>query len=1055
CPAISNVVTITVTPIANGSVSTPTAAICQYNSGSVSFTATAGTAPFTIQLLITAPGGGTSTVTQTIATNGPVTIPVVPINSAPGTYTVALQSITDNRNCTRTTGLNNVTINVTTTPAITFAPAAPALCLGTPVNITASGAATFAWSPATGLSATTGATVTANPAITTKYIVTGNSNGCNGKDSVTVTVNPLPAKPVVAASTLAYCQNATGTALTATALTGHVLAWYNTFPLAGGSSIAPIPSTATAGTFTYYVTQTNTTTGCISDTAKIVVTITPAINGNTITANQTICAGTIAAPLTGGTLTGGTSTYAIQWQQSSDGGITWNNIAAGTGAGYNPGILPAGVFQFRRSITSGLCNSTSNAVTLTVQANLTNYELSSGNQVVCAGAPVANIVGQNPLGGSGNTYTYTWEQSTDSLAWTTVAGATLIDYQPPAATTTVYYRRVTAGGLCPATSAPVKITVNPTPNGTITGPSAICSYDTAAVVFTASAGTAPYTVQLTMTGPGGVSTLTQAINSAAPVNIPILPRGSAAGPYTVQVTNITDSKGCSKTTGFTPVAITITAKPNLTVLASASTICERTSTTLTANGATTYSWSPVAGLSVTTGNTITATPLLNTTYTVIGTTNGCLDTATAAISVVALPAKPTVTPSINYCLNAAAAPLRAAAGTGNVITWYTTYPLTAGSATAPTPSTAAAGTYVYYVTQTNSSNCVSDTSTITVIVRPLPVAAFTLPPGICMPNGIARFTNNSTIADNSALTYAWIFGDGTGTSSAKDPSYSYAASGSYDVILKVNSPFGCTTSDTMTLSSFFEKPVARFNVNPLELCQGQNSFFTDESDPRGSSITKWEWMMGDGKTFATKSPTYRYTKAGTFTVKLVVTTAIGCVSDTFPQDVIVHVQPRIDAGPSFVVPLGTNVTLQATANDTTVGLYWTPPFGLSDPTKLRPTLTATGNQTYTLTATGAFNCTASDTVTVRILKPVEVPNAFSPNGDGTNDSWLIPNLADYPGAKVEIYNRWGQQVFLSYGYNRPWDGTMLGKPLPLATYYYIITLNNGFKPVTGSVTIIK
>jgi gliding motility-associated-like protein len=94
-------------------------------------------------------------------------------------------------------------------------------------------------------------------------------------------------------------------------------------------------------------------------------------------------------------------------------------------------------------------------------------------------------------------------------------------------------------------------------------------------------------------------------------------------------------------------------------------------------------------------------------------------------------------------------------------------------------------------------------------------------------------------------------------------------------------------------------------------------------------------------------------------------------------------------------------------------------------------------------------------MTVRILKPIDVPNVFSPNGDGTNDTWLIPNLADYPGAKVEVFNRWGQQVFLSYGYNKAWDGTFLGKPLPLATYYYVITLNNGFKPVTGSVTILK
>jgi gliding motility-associated-like protein len=122
---------------------------------------------------------------------------------------------------------------------------------------------------------------------------------------------------------------------------------------------------------------------------------------------------------------------------------------------------------------------------------------------------------------------------------------------------------------------------------------------------------------------------------------------------------------------------------------------------------------------------------------------------------------------------------------------------------------------------------------------------------------------------------------------------------------------------------------------------------------------------------------------------------------------------------------------------------------------LRPSLVAQYNQTYTLSATGDGNCTATDTMTVKILKPITVPNSFSPNGDGINDQWVIPNLADYQNCKVEVFNRYGQLVFQSSGYGKSWDGTYKGSPVPFATYYYIITLNYGFQPVTGSVTIVR
>jgi gliding motility-associated-like protein len=82
-----------------------------------------------------------------------------------------------------------------------------------------------------------------------------------------------------------------------------------------------------------------------------------------------------------------------------------------------------------------------------------------------------------------------------------------------------------------------------------------------------------------------------------------------------------------------------------------------------------------------------------------------------------------------------------------------------------------------------------------------------------------------------------------------------------------------------------------------------------------------------------------------------------------------------------------------------------------------------------------------------------VPNGFSPNGDGINDTWEIVGINNYPGAQVSVLNRWGQEVFKSSDYSTPWNGNYNGNSLPTSDYYFIINLNDGSKPLTGTLTI--
>ena len=92
-----------------------------------------------------------------------------------------------------------------------------------------------------------------------------------------------------------------------------------------------------------------------------------------------------------------------------------------------------------------------------------------------------------------------------------------------------------------------------------------------------------------------------------------------------------------------------------------------------------------------------------------------------------------------------------------------------------------------------------------------------------------------------------------------------------------------------------------------------------------------------------------------------------------------------------------------------------------------------------------------------VVPAIDFPNGFTPNGDGVNDTWVIDNIHLFPNCQVEVYNRWGEQLFISIGYNTPWDGRYQGKDLPVGTYYYIINLNDPLFPevYTGPLTIMR
>jgi gliding motility-associated-like protein len=134
---------------------------------------------------------------------------------------------------------------------------------------------------------------------------------------------------------------------------------------------------------------------------------------------------------------------------------------------------------------------------------------------------------------------------------------------------------------------------------------------------------------------------------------------------------------------------------------------------------------------------------------------------------------------------------------------------------------------------------------------------------------------------------------------------------------------------------------------------------------------------------------------------------------------------------------------------------WYPSTYLSSDTAATPLSTPYNDITYQLQLTGEGYCMVSDTLHIKVMKMPEIPNVFSPNGDGIHDTWQIKYLQDYPNSSVKIFNRTGRLIFSSNGNGRAWDGTWEGKPVPVATYYYLIQLNNGQPPLSGSITVIR
>jgi gliding motility-associated-like protein len=166
-------------------------------------------------------------------------------------------------------------------------------------------------------------------------------------------------------------------------------------------------------------------------------------------------------------------------------------------------------------------------------------------------------------------------------------------------------------------------------------------------------------------------------------------------------------------------------------------------------------------------------------------------------------------------------------------------------------------------------------------------------------------------------------------------------------------------------------------------------------------------------------------------------------------------QPVVSGGTDVTIELGKSIVLHPQINALPgYTVKWVPSIGLNNDNVNEPAASPAETTTYRIMVTSVAGCEVFSDVTVFVKNDLVIPNTITPNGDAINDIWNIKNIYSYKDISVAIFNRWGQQVFYSKGYAKPWDVTHSGKKLPEGVYYYIILSDSNKLKKSGPVTIL-
>ena len=350
------------------------------------------------------------------------------------------------------------------------------------------------------------------------------------------------------------------------------------------------------------------------------------------------------------------------------------------------------------------------------------------------------------------------------------------------------------------------------------------------------------------------------------------------------------------------------------------------------------------------------------------------------------------------------------------------------------------GVYQYRLLIAENGNingvCRTSSNPFTITVHPPPTVTTNRSFTVCRGQPI-----NLTV--NSASSYLWTGPHGF-TSAERSPiitSSSDLMQGIYTVT--ITSAAGCSNSASLTVTVI---PPTDAKIRPITpICEGSSVTL------QASGGLTYRWFPAEGLSATNISnPVASPSRSIVYTV----VASNGVCENTAEVEVVVLKNPSASAGADKIILQGDSVVLDGVVQGGALTVNWTPAEGLSDSRIPNPVATPVKDMLYTITVSSICGV-VTDQVFVRVYQTIKAPNAFSPNGDGTNDTWEIPAITSYERPTVKVMNRYGDRLFESTGYDKPWDGKHNGKDLPTGVYYFIIRLNDELKVQTGSVTILR
>lgn len=971
---------------------------------------------------------------------------------------------------TFTTGGTFVQPVVTVTPnPVNICPPQTQQLTATISNTCGGGPVTYTWSPATGLSCVNCPNPIASPNVSTTYTVrtSGGTTSC-WTASTTVAVNVITVAPVVGTVTapLSVCYGETATVAINT-FSGN-LQWYSSAtangpwaPVVGANTLTTITPTL-ATTACYHASVIGCPNTLSSNTVCISVNPIPTITVN----SPEICQG-FSATLTAN----GAGNYT--WSAGAN--ITSPNSAS---------VMPAVNTSY--TVTGSALGCTSSAVadvtvhpTPVLNTSNVNICVAENLSLTATSVPGATFAWSGPLGFN----------STQQNPVITNAQANMSGQYTVVATST-------AGCI---QTAFANVQVIPLPTVSIVGNNTVCSQsfnNSTNTVALGAGGAANYAWTL----PAGFSAPSLVGN-----NIVVTP--PVTGILSVGTISVVGTTGtCSNSTTFN-----LNVFPNPTISTTSGSMCAGTSATITASGATTYTWAPSQGLSTVFGSPIAGSPTVTSIYSVIGTSVGCNSTTETATIVVVPNPTVSITPFIPPICAGTSAVLNA-----NGATNYTWIPSVGQGSVVGNIINITPMLTTSYLLIGEANTCTS-TAVQVVTVIPLPtLIAVADKTTICS-------GESSNINANGASSYTWSPSNTLSSANSNFVSASPPISTNYTLI----GNNGICTSSLIVPINVVPKPILELSINPNKICQGNSSTIF------ASGATNYLMAPGNSlnsttSSFAIASPSVstNYTVVGY--------NSSGTLTCSMTKEILLEVVPQVTASVSNSATIcqGQSVNLSSGGSNT---YLWLPPDGLSDNTidnpvaspsvttlytvnvsnfeycgdsktvliKVNPTPTvnagvnstfnsdeamhieAKGTGTlswvagegiycytcpltqvmpkssgcYRAMAINEFGCKAFDDVCIEVTHDynIYIPNVFTPNEDGLNDTFKLygTGISD---VTFYIFDRWGELIHTCTDNDKGWDGFHKGKLCKNDVYVYLanFTSLSGKKHThKGHVTLLK